>query len=221
MRDERAAGAEIVVDELVDELDHTVARAAAGHEDRARLQRRIRVRDGHGALGELEERVVVRGVADGDDFVPRQAHREQRAREAGGLVDAGGEDHHRLAVEDDLQLQAEVIEGVDDGVLVGVLRRDDDAPDSSGLTRRSCRARTNSCGTGLHSAVVSLRDGQCRTAPFSATTASKRSNRGNAGARSSRRRPVTRIDSTAGGPQALQGFDADGATRPSTARVPS
>ncbi len=120
---------QIVAHQLVDELDDAPAVLAGGDEIGALLQRRERVGDRHGAFAEAQKSVVVLRVADADDVVSRHLQLAEREGEAAGLVDPGGEDHHRSLVEDDLHLEAEVPNDVEHGVLVRARSRDDDVAD--------------------------------------------------------------------------------------------
>ena len=92
------------------------------------LERRQGVGHRGGAPAEAEERVVVLGVADADDVVRGEVQLLERGGQAGRLVHARGQHHDRPFVEDDLPLQAQLVDGIEDGALVRLDRGDDRAP---------------------------------------------------------------------------------------------
>ena len=96
------------------------------------LDRGERVLDGDGAAARAEEGLVVLGVADADDIVRRQAEALERALEAPGLVDVAGQHHHRALVEDDVQLERKVVDGLEHDRLVRFPGGDDGAADRRG-----------------------------------------------------------------------------------------
>ena len=76
---------------------------------------------GHGdtALAGAEQGMIIFGIADADGVVMGDAHFGKRGEHAGGLIDAGGQDHDRALVVDDLKFQAEF---ANDGENFGVFR---------------------------------------------------------------------------------------------------
>src|SRR5438309_3921419 len=73
---------------------------------------------GDAALAGAEQGVVIFGVADGDGVVMGDAHFGKRGEQAGALIDAGGQNHDRALVIDDLKFQSEF---ANDGENLGVL----------------------------------------------------------------------------------------------------
>ena len=113
-------------DELGGELATPAPASPREHEIGRVADRGQRAADGRGALAELQERVVVLGVADADDVVRRDLELLERGHEPRRLVDAGRQDHDGAFVEDDLQLEAELADRFEHGRLVRLARRDDD-----------------------------------------------------------------------------------------------
>jgi hypothetical protein len=108
------------------QLRDPAAVLAGRHEGDALLDRGEGVGHRHRALAEIQETVVVLGVADADHVVERQPQLLQGGAEARPLVDAGWQDHHGVPVEDDLQLQAQVANGFEHDRLVRPHRGHDD-----------------------------------------------------------------------------------------------
>ena len=71
--------------------------------------------------------MIVLCVSDAHYIVSRKPHLLQRAFEAAGLVDAGRQHHDGPLVEDDLQLQAQLVDRLEDRLLVWLPCRDDNA----------------------------------------------------------------------------------------------
>ena len=113
-------------DELGGELLDAGSSFAAQAEIGRVAQRGQRVADGRRSLAELQERVVVLGVADADDVVRRDLELLESGHEAGRFVHAGRQHHDGAFVEDDLQLEAELANRVEDGFFVRLARRHDD-----------------------------------------------------------------------------------------------
>src|SRR5581483_3099871 len=98
---------------------------------RPRRKRDLVLESGHGVvdsdrtLADIEERVVVRRVADTDNFVQGEPEPVERRLEAGSLVDARWEDHDGVTIENELELERELADGIDDHVLMGMICRHD------------------------------------------------------------------------------------------------
>src|SRR5690606_26133055 len=75
---------------------------------------------------QIEESLIVLGIPDPDRIVRREAQNAEGFAESRGFVDAGREDHYRALVEDNLQFQSHVADGVKDGGFVGNAARGDD-----------------------------------------------------------------------------------------------
>lgn len=125
--------AQVVLQEQVDEVDDPIAMIALGDQIGVFLEHRDGIRDGDGAFAEIEEGVVVLSIADPGDVVQRQAQLRERHFQARGLVDAGGQNHDRPFVEDDLQLQAKIPDDFQHRGLVRLPRGHDDVPDRQRL----------------------------------------------------------------------------------------
>ena len=67
--------------------------------------------------------MVVLSVSDADRLVDGQVQLTERCPQSAALVHAGGEHHHRIAVERDLQLQTEVSDRFEHGDFMGPTRR--------------------------------------------------------------------------------------------------
>ena len=118
---------EVVREHAVDQFRDAGA-VIAHHDDVGRvLDRRQSVGDRCGALAQSQESVVVLGVADADRVVRRQTEFRERRDEAGRLVHARWQDHHRALVEDDLQFEPIVVNGLQHFFLMRFPGRDDDA----------------------------------------------------------------------------------------------
>ena len=74
---------------------------------------RERVADGHATSHHAEHHQVVLRVAHRDGVAQRETQLVEGGGEAGLLVDAGGQDHHRALVEDDLVLEAQLAHHLD------------------------------------------------------------------------------------------------------------
>ena len=115
----------VIVDEPVHELRHTVAVVPREHEVGRLLQQGNRVGDRRAVLGEAQHAVVVLRVAHGHHVVGREPQAIERRRQARRLRDARRQDHHRALVEDHVQLEAEVTDGLENRHLVRRPGRDD------------------------------------------------------------------------------------------------
>ena len=93
------------------------------------LERRQRVGDRHPALARLQHGVVVLRVSDRDHVVRRQPEVLERRLQARRLVHARRQHHHRVFVEDHLELEPEVLDGAKDLRLLGTPGGDDHAAD--------------------------------------------------------------------------------------------
>ena len=76
--------------------------------------------------------MIVFGVADRDDVQRRQFERLQGRGQSGRLVDAGGQAHHRALVEDDLPLEAELLDRIEHLGLIRLPCRHDGSPHGEG-----------------------------------------------------------------------------------------
>ncbi len=124
-----AHGAEVVGQQLLDQLDDTAAVVAARDDVGAFLELGQGVGHGRRAPAQGEKGMIVLGVADADDAVRRQTQFVQRRFQSGGLVDAGGQHHDRVLVEDDVHLQSQVADRLQNGRLVRTPGRHDAAAD--------------------------------------------------------------------------------------------
>jgi hypothetical protein len=125
-REPRIDRPEVVRDQLVDQLDHAVARYTGRHERRSGPDRIDRIRHRDRTFGEAHERMVVLRIADSDHLVRRHAETAQRGLYPRSFVDAGGQHHDRFPVEDHLQLESELADRFDHLRLLRRMRRDDD-----------------------------------------------------------------------------------------------
>ena len=107
---------QVVEDVLLDELHDAARGRRARHEVGALAQCGDRVGDGHRALREGEERVVVLGIADADHVVRRQLERRQRVQQTGALGDAGRQQHESVLVEHERPLDAGLADGGEGGL---------------------------------------------------------------------------------------------------------
>ena len=89
--------------------------------------------DRGGAAAQTQKSTVVLRVADADNFVRRQVHFPEGGAQAARLVDAGGQDHNGALVEDYLQIQTALPDGVAHDRLVLLPRRHDHAADGKRL----------------------------------------------------------------------------------------
>jgi hypothetical protein len=122
---------EIVCEHFVDELGDAGPVIRERHDVGLLLDGRQRVRDGHGALADVEEGVIVFGVADGHRVVPREVELGERCAQPARLVDACRQHHHRALIEDHLQLEPAIADRLQHCVLVRFPGGDDHAPDGN------------------------------------------------------------------------------------------
>ena len=90
--------------------------------------------------------MIVLRVADRDHFVRRHAEVAQRELRSGRLVDAGGQHHHRFAIEDHLQLEAELADRLDHQRFLRRMRRHDDLAHLEGLNATPAQRRDELLG---------------------------------------------------------------------------
>ena len=76
--------------------------------------------------------MIVLGIAYRDGFVRRHAELAQGHLQPCCLVDARGQDHDRVPIEDDLQLQPKLADRLDDDRLLRGMSRHDDLPQLEG-----------------------------------------------------------------------------------------
>ena len=109
---------EVAVDELLHQLGDAGTVRLPGHPVGALLDERERIGHRHAALAEPEEGVVVLRVAHAHAVVRGESQLEQRGFEPRRLVHSGRQDHDRALVEDDLELEPEVPDGLEHSRLV-------------------------------------------------------------------------------------------------------
>src|SRR5262245_47157131 len=94
--------AQIVLDQLGDQLGDTSAMVTLRDNIHALLEGRQSIGHGGRAFADGKERMIVLGVSDTDDVMWRQLHQLERCRQSRRLVDAGREHHYGSLVEDHL-----------------------------------------------------------------------------------------------------------------------
>ena len=121
--------AQIGGDQRLDQLPDARALGAPGHQVGGVLQHRQRVGHRNPALAEVQEGVIVLGVADADHVVGRQTELAERLGEAGRLAQARRQHHHGVFVERHVQLEPEIADDLEDRGLVGLPCRHDHPAD--------------------------------------------------------------------------------------------
>ena len=124
--------AQIGGDHHLDQLPNAGAILVPGHQVGGGLQHRHGVGDRNAALAEVQERVIVLGVADADHVVGRQTELAERLAKAGRLAQAGRQHHHGVFVERHMQLETQIADDFEDGGLVGLPGGNNDAADRQG-----------------------------------------------------------------------------------------
>jgi hypothetical protein len=119
---------EVAVDELLHQLGDAGTVRVTGHPVGPFLDERERVGHRHPALAEPEEGVVVLRVAHAHAVVRGESQLHERGFEPRGLVHSRGQDHDGALVEDDLELESEVPDGLKHGRLVRVPGRHQAVP---------------------------------------------------------------------------------------------
>ena len=152
----RADAGEVVGDQAVDQLDDGDTFGSASDQIGPLLEGGDAVSHGHTAFAGRDQGVVVLRVADRDDVVGRVAEFLERRQQARRLVDPGRQDHHRFLVEDDLEFQAQLVDGAQDGRLERLDRGDDDMTGRHGRGARALSRAANSGGGGSASVRTSL-----------------------------------------------------------------
>ena len=113
----------------LNQLPNAGAFVVPGHQVGGVLQHRHCVGHRNPALAEVQEGVIVLGVADADDVVCRQTELAERLGEAGRLAQARRQHHHGVLVERHMQLESEITDDLEDGGLMGLPRRHDHPAD--------------------------------------------------------------------------------------------
>ena len=95
-------------DQLVDEFHYTASISSVRAEVNLRLNCRHGIGYSHRIFADFEERMIVFGVSDTDNLIGRQPQVVHGSFEAAALVHARRQHHHRVAIEYDLQFEAQV-----------------------------------------------------------------------------------------------------------------
>ncbi len=111
--------AKVIAQQPIDNLLDTLAIGGAGCDIGPLFQGRNGIGHGNATLASVEQGMIVFSVADADGVVMGEAHFGKGREEAGSLVDAGGQNHDRAFVVNDLKFQPEFANyGENPGVLL-------------------------------------------------------------------------------------------------------
>ncbi len=121
----RAYSCEVVGEYLFDEFRYVRASDAFETDVRMCLEHVERVADRRSEFASIQQGMIVLRISDAHGIVRRERQRIEGRTQSGRFADAGRENHYRVAVEDDVQVQAEFADRVVRLLVIRARGRDD------------------------------------------------------------------------------------------------